>query len=77
MASQNLKGQTGKYQETDGEIAVGMVPQSLLDRLKVKRANFARETSKKLKELDRQIELLERSNAEEIVRKSENILFGE
>lgn len=76
MVDQNLKIKTAKYQEADSE-PMCAVSQSLLDRLKVKRANFARETSKKLKELDRQIELLERSNAEEIVRESEAILFGE
>ena len=48
---------------------------SLIDRLRAKRANVAREYSKRIKELDRQIDLLDRSDAESIVKQAEKVLY--
>jgi hypothetical protein len=52
-------------------------PFSLLDRLKVKRANYAKESNAKLRKFDRMIELLERSDAEAIMRQAEEVAFQE
>lgn len=51
------------------------VPMPLLDRLKAKRTQIASEMTRRLKLLDRQINLLEGSGAEQIVRDSEKVLF--
>lgn len=76
-----LKEQTEKLayaqQEVGDLCTANPVPSSLLDRLKMKRVNLQREMNGRLKELDRQIYLLEDTNAETIVRESENLLYRE
>lgn len=49
----------------------------LIDQLRAKRANIARDASKRTKALDRQIQLLEQSDAESIVKQAQDALYNE
>lgn len=76
-----LKEQAEKLayaQQEAGDLCTASpAPSSLLDRLKMKRVNLQREMNGRLKELDRQIYRLEDTDAETIVRESENLLYRE
>lgn len=78
-----LKQRNEEYQKGTATMASTLdavencIPMPLLDRLKAKRTQIAGEMTKRLKLLDRQINLLEGSGAEQIVRESEQILYNE
>lgn len=78
-----LKQRNEEYQKGTANMASTLdtvetcMPMPLLDRLKAKRTQIASEMTKRLKLLDRQINLLEGSGAEQIVRESEQILYNE
>lgn len=52
-------------------------PSTLVDRLREKRARVSREMTIKIRGLDRQITLLESSQAEEIVKEAEETLYSD
>lgn len=67
----------GQKEET-GNFCTSEIPSmSLLDQLRSKRVKLAQEHNRKIKRLDRQINLLESSNAEEIVKEAAEALYSE
>ena len=48
---------------------------TLTERLRTKRANLARELTRRIKELDTQIRLLENSEAEKIIAEAQQVLW--
>ncbi len=60
--------------ETVGLIGDNTAPLSLVDRLKIKRNEIARANNTKVRRLDRQIQLLEQTKSEQMVREAEELL---
>lgn len=73
LGRRNMKKNKDEVQESAEEL-VKIGPASLPDQLRVKRSKIAREMSAKIKELDRQIRLLEETDAEQMVRDGWNLL---
>lgn len=60
--------------EAQGLISDNAAPLSLVDQLRVKRNEIARAANTKIRRYDRQIQLLEQTKSESIVRDSEELL---
>jgi hypothetical protein len=75
MSQPNQKSNLSKNAGNDcGCVAELEVP-TLTERLRIKRANLARELTRRIKELDTQIRLLENSEAEKIIAEAQQVLW--
>jgi hypothetical protein len=75
--TQNLSRNQGPAPQglTDCACAAEIEVPTLTERLRIKRANLARELTRRIKELDTQIRLLENSEAEKIISEAQQVLW--
>lgn len=59
---------------TQGMIGESAAPLSLVDQLRVKRNEIARTANNRIRRYDRQIQLMEQTKSESIVRDAEELL---
>ena len=62
-------------QELENDCGCAIEVPTLTERLRTKRANLARELTRRIKELDTQIRLLENSEAEKIIAEAQQVLW--